>query len=632
MRKNSFFEFGFNKKSRRLKYFTFLAAVTLMTSPVFSQNCNTAIYDWNSSWVFNGSGMSINTVAQVGQFNNTACGVANYMYFSPTQVTPSGPTWTCDFEFTVNGGNNAAHSIISWTESSLNAHGDRINNTLYYSDQSVIEVALESPDPVVNGYMGVNTGNWFIRGRAKARINSSPQLLASSSFTPAWYNSNQIFLPANTSLNTTFYGRLQRISVNQCMISIFSDAARTQHITGSPQCWTMSSQVANLTTLQHGSLPEGYPGRTLSATFDNVYLCNMPVAINGPTSVCISQKKYSTFTLVNNNSNITNFPGATSYTWALPTESLYSGSLTGTNLMSIQADINTSGYVLCTVNYPCASVTYSLYVNAVAPTVDAGPDQFIGCIFPAQSVQIGGNPTASGSSIPIYTYSWNPNTYLSSATASNPYSLPPTGSSVTYTVTVVDGQGCSAIDVVTVSNQVTPTVNAGPDKVIDCYAQSPVTIGGSPTASGPSSSYSYSWSPSSYLSSSTVANPTSLPPPTYSVTYTVTVSDAYGCSASDIITVSNPMCLRNLDNNTKTISVHKTAYLYPNPTNGMITVKSEINEPFSVTIKDSMNKTCFKGSTQNNLMEIDLSDQNKGFYFIIIDYSNKQEFQKLIIN
>ncbi|MBU0567281.1 choice-of-anchor D domain-containing protein [bacterium] len=83
-----------------------------------------------------------------------------------------------------------------------------------------------------------------------------------------------------------------------------------------------------------------------------------------------------------------------------------------------------------------------------------------------------------------------------------------------------------------------PTADAGSDKTI--CAGSSAQIGGSPTASGGTSPYSYSWSPTTGLSSSSAANPTASP--TTSTSYAVTVTDANGCQNSDQVTVTVNPC------------------------------------------------------------------------------------------
>lgn len=79
-----------------------------------------------------------------------------------------------------------------------------------------------------------------------------------------------------------------------------------------------------------------------------------------------------------------------------------------------------------------------------------------------------------------------------------------------------------------------PIANAGPDKVIHFGGNA--QIGGTPAAIGGKAPYTYAWSPATALSSPTVANPTASPLST--TVYTIIVTDAYGCSSSDPVTVT----------------------------------------------------------------------------------------------
>jgi len=76
--------------------------------------------------------------------------------------------------------------------------------------------------------------------------------------------------------------------------------------------------------------------------------------------------------------------------------------------------------------------------------------------------------------------------------------------------------------------------NAGSD--INLCAINSVGIGGSPTASGGTPPYTYLWSPSTGLSSTTVANPTATPIST--TTYTVIVYDNNSMTATDAIVIT----------------------------------------------------------------------------------------------
>jgi len=82
-----------------------------------------------------------------------------------------------------------------------------------------------------------------------------------------------------------------------------------------------------------------------------------------------------------------------------------------------------------------------------------------------------------------------------------------------------------------------PTADAGPDKQILCGVGS-VLIGGSPTASGGTSPYTYEWTPATGLDNAAIANPSA----SAAGNYTVTVIDSNGCTDSDDVTVTVTQC------------------------------------------------------------------------------------------
>ncbi len=79
------------------------------------------------------------------------------------------------------------------------------------------------------------------------------------------------------------------------------------------------------------------------------------------------------------------------------------------------------------------------------------------------------------------------------------------------------------------------TVNAGSDKTI-CPGTS-TSIGSASPASGGLPPYTYSWSPSSFLSSSTSPNPTCTPASSNYIIYTLTVTDDTGAVQTDNVIV-----------------------------------------------------------------------------------------------
>ncbi|RZK62659.1 MAG: gliding motility-associated C-terminal domain-containing protein, partial [Hymenobacter sp.] len=167
----------------------------------------------------------------------------------------------------------------------------------------------------------------------------------------------------------------------------------------------------------------------------------------------------------------------------------------------------------------------------------------------AASVGTATRATCSGSPITLgaaavtgSTYSWSPSTGLSSSTAANPTVTltNTTGAPITqtYTLTETTSAGCSATNSVTVT--INPAIVAAPGPAVTICSGASAQLGG-PAVAG----LTYSWSPATGLSSSTVANPTVTLTNTTSIattqTYTLTTTNATtGCvgTATVVVTVN----------------------------------------------------------------------------------------------
>ena len=151
------------------------------------------------------------------------------------------------------------------------------------------------------------------------------------------------------------------------------------------------------------------------------------------------------------------------------------------------------------------------------PSANAGPDLYV-C--PGFDVQLQGNGGGS--------FNWSPANTLDNATIANPQASPL--STTVYTLTVTDGNGCSASDIAQVNVSADPPIDAGPDQDI-CNGQTAV-LGGTPT-SVPGTTYL--WSPSSGLDNATIANPTTSS--TTTITYDLAVTSDT-CTSHDQVTIT----------------------------------------------------------------------------------------------
>lgn len=159
----------------------------------------------------------------------------------------------------------------------------------------------------------------------------------------------------------------------------------------------------------------------------------------------------------------------------------------------------------CTIN--TGNITISLN-NTL--TVDAGTNE---TICEGTSVQL--NAVASNASA---TYSWSPNTAISNTTLGNPTVSPVTDTK--YIVTATWGI-CTKKDSVMVLVNPAPVPNAGNDVTI-CF-------GANATLRG-TGAVEYTWTPATYLSSTTVAEPVSQRP-LANTSYFLSVKDANGCES-----------------------------------------------------------------------------------------------------
>ncbi len=126
-----------------------------------------------------------------------------------------------------------------------------------------------------------------------------------------------------------------------------------------------------------------------------------------------------------------------------------------------------------------------------------------------------------------------------------------------FVYTITNG-ACSSSDTLDVNVFAKPTIDAGNDQFIT--SGTPVTIGGSPVASGGSAPYTYSWIPGTLLNDSLIANP--LATVIVTTTFVVNVTDSVGCNAQDsiIVWVNDPLVL---ENDTLAINEDSTVVIFP---------------------------------------------------------------------
>ncbi|GAB4131798.1 MAG: hypothetical protein Fur0041_02510 [Bacteroidia bacterium] len=168
-------------------------------------------------------------------------------------------------------------------------------------------------------------------------------------------------------------------------------------------------------------------------------------------------------------------------------------------------------------NNQTVTVSDQVIVNSSSLTVSANPSNVNICT--------GGNTQLSASATGAISWSWSPAQGLSATNISNPVASPTV--TTVYTVTATDASGCSGTAQVTVNVTPMTTADAGLNDTV---------CSGSCINLNASGGVSYQWAADPSFSGPTnVANPQVCP--TVTTTYTVTVTDANGCTGTDNVTI-----------------------------------------------------------------------------------------------
>lgn len=244
-------------------------------------------------------------------------------------------------------------------------------------------------------------------------------------------------------------------------------------------------------------------------------------SVFGPNPICSGGTSGQTY-FVDSVSSIT-------YTWTV-----VGGNIAYQSNGSVTVDWIGAGPYSVSVkgcnNWGCDSTATNILIGAgSAPTATAGSDK---AICAGDSVTIGGSPSASGGQSP-YAFNWSNAGGLDNSIIANPNASP--AANTNYILEIVDANGCSAKDTVSV------TVNSNP--IIGISSNASACLGSSinlnSNVSSGTAPYNYNWTPASGLSCTNCASPSVTP--TVNVTYDLAVSDANSCVDSQTVNITvNP--------------------------------------------------------------------------------------------
>ncbi len=189
-------------------------------------------------------------------------------------------------------------------------------------------------------------------------------------------------------------------------------------------------------------------------------------------------------------------------------------NLSNTNISNpmAQPDVNTTYFVTITDSHNCVNIDSAIILVVDTVISMAGPDTTI-CM---------NQPLQLFSSNAVY-YQWEPSVITSNSHVIAPFVYP--HENTTFTVTSFIGS-CFDVDTVIVNVNPIPVANAGPGGTINQGEKFQLQGSGGD---------SFLWSPPQDLSDATTDWPVAFPLNT--TTYTLTIVNEFGCSASDTVVI-----------------------------------------------------------------------------------------------
>jgi len=184
-----------------------------------------------------------------------------------------------------------------------------------------------------------------------------------------------------------------------------------------------------------------------------------------------------------------------------------------------------------------------------------------------------------------------------------------------YTVTVVDQNGCSTTGSQTVTE---PTAINSSVSVTD--ASGAATNDGSVnlTVNGGTPTYTYTWSNGSSTEDLNGVNPG---------TYTVTITDANGCTSVQSATVSQPTSISEING----LAVN----LYPNPTTDLVTLSLSLTQSSDIEIQvlnvtGQLITTIQETQILSTSYQINTADWSAGVYVVRVQAGTVNQSYRLI--
>ena len=329
----------------------------------------------------------------------------------------------------------------------------------------------------------------------------------------------------------------------------------------------------------------------------NAFMINEPTVLTG---IIANTKDMTCFGICDGNTSVAVNGGATPYTY------LWNNGQTTSTADSLCFGMQS---VFVTDSNNCS---ISNIVNISQPTqLLVSISNFTNVVCLGDST--GSATVSSSGGTPPYTYAWND-------PASQTVSIASGLSTGTYVATVIDSQGCIAIDSVTIDEPsgMVLTIDAFPDTSNSGVGKAWVEV----SSSAPP--YLYQWNDPGSQTTDTAYNLTI-------GTYTVIVTDSNGCVDSSNVTVGNVTDIANK------VLLENYIKIYPNPFSGTATVelsRQSANSKRQLCIYDVTGRKVKVYSFSNGQTKLTLraNEIGTGMFFIhFISDGNIASIKKVVI-
>jgi gliding motility-associated-like protein len=260
----------------------------------------------------------------------------------------------------------------------------------------------------------------------------------------------------------------------------------------------------------------------MTATDINGCTATSTVSVSQPASLALSTTQVNVLCNGNNTGsiNLTVTGGTAPYTYSWSNNATIQDPLTlvaGTYTVTVTDANGCTATTSATITQPAAALALSTtQVNVLCNGNNTG------------SI----NLTVTGGTAP-YTYAWS-----NASTGEDPQNL----TSGTYTVTVTDANGCTATTSATITQPQAPLALSTTQVNVLCNGNNTGSI--NLTVTGGTGPYTYAWS-----NNATVQDPLTL----VAGTYSVTVTDANGCTATTSATITQPQSALTVTTQTQNI-------------------------------------------------------------------------------